>query len=166
MKETQADKLSDTALFGINPEIISDKKLFEASNNLIHKNLEAYKELAQWFSLHNSRLKKCTLALSVQPAERYTQNELADLGLEIASGNITCEKIKKWISLHSEFDQVIWTSSFDSINIEPNNRLCPINQIWLFISLMLKYAYANNWRNIQQSQCNDRFNRFWNRKTN
>ena len=47
MKETQADKLSDTALFGINPEIISDKKLFEASNNLIHKNLDAYKELAQ-----------------------------------------------------------------------------------------------------------------------
>ena len=47
MKETQADKLSGTALFGINPEIISDKKLFEASNNLIHKNLEAYKELAQ-----------------------------------------------------------------------------------------------------------------------
>ncbi|UTY27996.1 type II toxin-antitoxin system death-on-curing family toxin [Treponema putidum] len=32
----------------------------------------------------------------------YTQNELVDLGLGIASGNITSEKIKKWISLHTE----------------------------------------------------------------
>ena len=46
-KETQTDKLSDTSLFGTKAEIISDKKLFEVSNNLIHKNLEAYKELAQ-----------------------------------------------------------------------------------------------------------------------
>ena len=46
-KETQADKLSDTSLFGTKAEIVSDKKLFEVSNNLIHKNLEAYKELAQ-----------------------------------------------------------------------------------------------------------------------
>ena len=124
-KETQADKLSDTSLFGTKAEIVSDKKLFEVSNNLIHKNLDAYKELAQWFSLHNNRLKKCTVALSVQPAERYTQNELADLGLGIASGNITREEIKKWISLHTEFDQVIWVSSFYPINIEPNIRLVP-----------------------------------------
>ena len=47
IKETQADKISDTALFSTNAEIVSDKKLFEVSNNLIHKNLEAYKELAQ-----------------------------------------------------------------------------------------------------------------------
>ena len=46
-KETQADKLSDTSLFGTKAEIVSEKKLFEVSNNLIHKNLEAYKELAQ-----------------------------------------------------------------------------------------------------------------------
>ncbi|UTC81863.1 type II toxin-antitoxin system death-on-curing family toxin [Treponema denticola] len=32
----------------------------------------------------------------------YTQNELVDLGLGIESGNITSEKIKKWISLHTE----------------------------------------------------------------
>ena len=47
MKETQADKLSDISLFRTKAEIISDKKLFEVSNNLIHKNLDAYKELAQ-----------------------------------------------------------------------------------------------------------------------
>ena len=35
----------------------------------------------------------------------YTQNELVDLGLGIASGNITSEKIKKWISLHTENEE-------------------------------------------------------------
>ena len=35
----------------------------------------------------------------------YTQNELVDLGLGIASGNITRDKIKKWISLHTENEE-------------------------------------------------------------
>lgn len=47
IKETHTDKTADTSLFGTNAEIVANKKLFEVSNNLIHKNLEAYKELAQ-----------------------------------------------------------------------------------------------------------------------
>ncbi|WP_253686836.1 MULTISPECIES: hypothetical protein [unclassified Treponema] len=47
MKETQADNLSATSLFGTKAEIVADKTLFEVSNNLINKNLEAYKALAQ-----------------------------------------------------------------------------------------------------------------------
>ena len=37
-------------------DTVSDEKLFALSDSLISQNMEAYKELAKWFSLNMNRL--------------------------------------------------------------------------------------------------------------